>query len=199
MRDRNIRLDRLLWQIEMIALEAEVDRVEDAVQVLEKGDGNTLTVPKTLALSTIIEGETNTTMTKGWTAFRMKFRSPFMLTRILTREKEAIDLAFLTLGTQELLQLMLAGEGSTNGFFSSIQPINDTNPTQRMGIVDTVTDGRIIGWDHRLGLERVVEIGSEVQEMERYARNQTSFLGITENSNFAIFQDEAIKILNTGA
>ena len=197
LRDANVRIDRILVQIELIALQAEADRVEDAVAVLENGDGNANSVPDTLNLTTLIPGETGTTLERGWTSFEMKFKPPFELTRVLTREKEAIDLKFLTTGNNNIIQLTLPNESQGNPFFPTLLPINPITPVTRLGIVETVTDGRILGFDHRLALERLVEVGSEIQEMERFARNQTNFLGITENSAFAIYQPNAIKVLDT--
>ena len=197
LRDSDVRIDRILVQIELIAAQAEADRVEDAVAVLENGDGNTNSVPPKHNLEDIITGETGTTLERGWTAFEMKFKPPFEMTRVLTREKEAIDLKFLTTGNNNIVQLTLPSETGNNPFFPQLQPINPIIPITRLGIVETVTDGHIIGFDHRLAIERVVEAGSEIQEMTRFARNQTNFLGITENSAFAMYQPDAVRVLDT--
>ena len=214
MRDANVRIDRIMVQVELIALQAEADRVEDAVKVLKNGDGNANTVPKTYhgvgtapttAQNAIIPGETGTsTLAKAWTAFEMKFKSPFMLTRVLCREKELIELKFLNTGDNRNMLLELPGRIPGNAFFNTIQPINPIAPVVRAGVVEPINpdDASIldtneyVGFDHRLALERLVEIGSEVQEMARFARNQTNFLGITENSNFAIYQPDAIRLLD---
>lgn len=199
LRDANVRIDRILVQVELIALQAEADRVEDAVAVLEKGDGNPNSVAQVYPLTEVIPDESTTTLERGWTSFEMKFKAPFELTRALAREKEVIDLKYLTTGNNNIVQLTLPEGTQGNPFFPMLQPINPITPVTRVGIVETVTDGRIIGFDHRLALERVVETGSEIQEMTRFARNQTNFLGITENSAFAIYQPNAIKVLNTAA
>ena len=195
MRDNDVRIDRVLFQIELIALESEVDRVDDAVQVLLNGDGNPVTVPVTYHRHNLIHGETTgVDFTRAWLAYTGKFQSPYMLTRVLADESAILNLKTLDLGTRNHLMLNLAG--SHPGIFPSFRPMNDDLvESPRIGIVNEVTAKHYVGFDHRLALERVVEIGSEVQEMARYARNQTNFLGITENSNFAIFQPETVIIL----
>ena len=229
LRNPTTTIDRMLFQIQLIALESEIDLLNDAVYVLRHGDGNeegsTDTRPQVYDRTDPDGGNAGNTKwsinegssagllkEEAWLAFEMQFRSPFMMTRILTRSREALELKRLTLfplsggnttdagySTSEL-QMDL---GARSPFFPTIQPINPNAGVIRMGYLDpqdtdesTLPPGDVIGFDHRLALERVVEVGSEIQEVENFVRSQTTVLVITENSNFAIFQPGAVKILD---
>ena len=235
LRNPTTTIDRLLFQVQMIAAESELDLVEDGIRVLQNGDGNI--TGSTSTIPTYYHGEDSTptthpaSLTYGdgptyniahvypdgsgavgkeelWLAFEMQFQPPFTLTRILTRTKEALELKRLTLfplssASQQELQVDL---GNRSPFFPTIRPINPNAGEIRMGYIEpmgkdaaeknkTLNNGDIIGFDHRLALERVVEVGSEIQEVENFVRSQTTILVLTENSNFAIFQPGAVKTL----
>lgn len=242
LRNPTSTIDRMLFQIQMIALESELDLLEDAIRVLQNGDGNikgsTSTIPTyyhgdstapTAHPASLTYGTSGVTYDidhvypedgsrhgeeigkeERWLAFEMRFQPPFMLNRILTRTAEALELKRLTLfpmsnNSQQELQVDL---GNRSPFFPTIRPINPNAGEVRMGYIEpmgevddtnaknkTLNRGDVIGFDYRLALERLVEVGSEIQEVENFVRSQSTVLVITENSNFAIFQPGAVKLL----
>lgn len=233
LRNPTTTIDRLLFQIQLMALETEVDLLEDSVKALRQGDGNTTGSTDTRpfgyhgsasapamanirgSATYVYPEETADDIGKEerWLAFEMRFRAPFMLTRILSRTREALELKRLTLFpmaggtgsganaqagyTSQELQIDLGGRSP---FFPQLQPINPNAGIIRQGWLDPtdttiLTRNEILGFDHRLALERVVEVGSEIQEVETFVRSQTTVLVITENSGFAIFQPGSTAVL----
>jgi hypothetical protein len=65
----------------------------------------------------------------------------------------------------------------------------------RYGITPDVPADKLVGLDASRALERVIEIGSNIQEIERFARNQTQVLTMTEVEAFAILQPGTVKTL----
>ena len=248
LRNPTTTVDRMLFQIQMIALESENDLLEDAVKVLRQGDGNNDASTDTRPYGYHYNGATRVEMPnirpyrgqdsgtnatdhvipdipsagadiskeEAWMAFEMRFQPPFMLNRVLTRTREALELKRLTLfplaggdsssGSDEAgystseLQMDLGGRSP---FFPTLQPINPNAGVIRMGYLEPSTGndailpaGDVIGFDYRMALERVVEVGSEIQEVENFVRSQTTVLVITENSNFAIFQPGSVAVLD---
>ena len=81
---RRIRVDKLAFFIQWMAVQAEIDKVAAALTILINGDGNSGTAPSTDNLTTLDSGASAGTLTlKGWLAFKMKFVQPYILTTAL--------------------------------------------------------------------------------------------------------------------
>ena len=195
---RRMRVDKLAFYIQWMALQSEIDKVSAAMTVLINGDGNAHTVPTTYNLTTLDSAATAGTLTlKGWLAFKFKFVNPYIVTTALMQEAVALQLALLNTGSANIpLATVPVGQG---GLGTGLTPINQFADTVRYGWTSDAPALNIVAFDRRFALERVTEIGSEISEMERYITNQTQIMTMTEVEGFAGRDGAATKILNVNA
>jgi hypothetical protein len=195
---RRMRVDKLAFYIQWMALQSEIDKVAAALDVLVNGDGNSNTVPVTHNLTALDAAATAGTLSlKGWLAFKMKFVNPYMVTTALMQEAVALQLALLNTGSANIPLVTLPnGQGGLN---TGLSPINQFADNVRYGWTSDAPSLKIVAFDKRFALERVTEIGSEISEMERYITNQTQIMTMTEVEGYAIIDGNATKILNVNA
>ena len=187
---RRVPIDKIGLYVAREAIQVEADRVAQAVDVLINGDGTGTTAADNFTQSTL---DTGTALTvKGWLAFKSKFKPPYVLTHVFAREAELVNLQLLTMPNQNPL-LVQVGDGMGFGGISPLQDLNGA--VVRYGQTDAVPAGVYLGIDQRVALERVTEIGSDIQETMRFIERQTEALFFTENDGFAILDEKANKTL----
>lgn len=229
LRNPTTTIDRLLFQIQLIAMESEIDLVEDAIKVLRNGDGNNSDTTDTRPIYYHAQATAPTSYTnvrkiehvypdgsgavgkeERWQAFEMQFQPPFILNRVITRTKNALQLKRLTLfplsggASSEAgysISELQSDLGARSPFYPTLRPINPNAGEVRLGWIEPSSEvglgaTEVIGFDYRTALERVVEVGSEIQEVENFVRSQSTILVMTENSNFAIFQPGSNAVLD---
>lgn len=185
---RRVPIDKVGIFIAKAALQVESDRVAQAIDVLINGDGNASTAAVNFTQGGL---DTGTTLTvKGWIAFKSKFKPPYTLTHVFAREAELVNLQMLTMPSQNPLYVQVgAGMG-----FGGITPLQDLNgAVVRYGQSDAVGAGVYLGIDQRFALERITEIGSDVQETTNFIERQTTLMTMTENDGFALLDSNANK------
>lgn len=193
---RRMRVDKLAYFIQLMAVQSEIDKVAAVIDVLVNGDGAGGGAPTTINLTTLDSTATAGTLTlKGWLAYKMKFVEPYAVTTALMQEAVALQLALLNTGSANvpLISANLAGLGT------GAAPINMFADAVRYGWTANAPALKIVGWDSRFAVERVTEIGSEISEMERYASNQTQTIYMTEVEGYALLDPGAVKILDVNA
>jgi len=195
---RRMRVDKLAFYIQWMALQSEIDKVSAAMTVLINGDGNASTVPTTHNLTTLDAAATAGTLSlKGWLAFKFKFVNPYIVTTALMQEAVALQLALLNTGSANIpLATVPVGQG---GLGTGLTPINQFADTVRYGWTSDAPALKIVAFDSRFALERVTEIGSEISEFERFITNQTQVMVMTEVEGYAVSDGAATKILNVNA
>jgi hypothetical protein len=195
---RRMRVDKLSYYIQMMAVQAEIDKVVGALDVLINGDGNSNTTPTTHNLTTLDSTATAGTLTlKGWLAFKFKFVQPYVLTTALMQEAVALQLALLNTGSGNIpLATIPSGQGALG---TGLTPINQFADNVRYGWTSDAPSLKIVAFDKRFALERVTEVGSEISEMERFILNQTQVLTFTEVEGYACLDSNGTKILNVNA
>ena len=184
-------VDKIGWFIAKAALQAENDKVERAIDVVINGDGNANTAATVYAHSTL---DTGTTLTaRGWFAFKLKFPDPYTLTHIFGQEGAILNLVTLNTGTaNQMLAVMGAGAG-----FGDLEPIDDRlGSGVRYGHLDIVPTGKYVGIDARYSLERVTEVGAEIQETGAFIERQTRLLTFSEVEGYSVLDPKANAILN---
>lgn len=193
---RRLRIDKLAWFIRQAAIQSEADKVAAALTVLVSGDGNTDTAAATHNLTTLDSAASAGTLTlKGWLAFKMKFVNPYFITTALMQEAVALQLAMLNAGSANV---PLAGL-NMGGMVQSLQPINTTSDGVRYGWTSDAAALTIVGFDRRFALEQLVEIGGNIDEMERFITNQTQVMTMTEVQGFATMDPSACLVLDVNA
>lgn len=191
---RRMRVDKLAYYIQWMAVQSEIDKVAAALAVLIAGDGNSNTAATETEIVTLDATATTDVLTlKAWLAFKMLFAQPYVLTTALMKSDVALQLAMLNTGSANV-PLVAANLG---GLGTGATPINQTSDNVRYGWTSDAPTGKIVGFDNRFALERVTEIGSEISEMERYITNQTQVMVMSEIEGYGILDANATKILDT--
>ena len=190
---RRMRVDKLAFYIQWMALQTEIDKVDAALDVLVNGDGNF--TPQAHNLTTLDPAATAGTLSlKGWLSYKMKFANPYAISTALMQEAVALQLAMLNTGSANVPLLAIpSGQG---GLRTGLTPINTTNDNVRYGWTSDAPSLKIVGFDRRFALERVTEIGSEISEMERYITNQTQIMVMSEVEGYAYIDQYAVRILD---
>lgn len=192
---RRMRVDRLAYQIGLMAIQSEVDKLAAALDVIINGDGNSNSATS-YNLTTLDAAATAGTLTlKGWLAFKLKFANPYMMTTAIMQEAVALQLQLLNMGSANIPYVQVANQGILGG----LVPINKTADNVRFGWTSDAPTLKIVALDARMSLEEVVEIGGEITEMERYIGNQTQKLTMTEVAGFAVLDKYAANILDVNA
>ena len=133
---------------------------------------------------------------KGWLAFKMKFANPYSLTSALTQEDVALQMFLLNTGSANT-PLVSVQQMSGLGAFTSMNP--DLRDNVAVGWTSDAPASKIVGFDRRFAIERVVDIGMTLTEVERFIARQVQLLVMTEAEGYAVIDKNAINILNVNA
>ena len=195
---RRMRVDKLAWYIQWMAVQSEIDKVAGALDVIVSGDGNSGTAATNYNLTTLDSAATAGTLTlDGWLAFKMKFVQPYMLTTVLQTDVITRQLARLNTGSANIPLVTIPG--GQGGLGTGLTPINQFADGVRYGWTSDAPANKIVGFDKMRCLEHVIETGSEISEMERYVVNQTEVMVMSVVEGFAILDSSANKILTVNA
>lgn len=187
---RRARLDKVRFWLQQMALQAEMDRVSEAINILVSGDGNSGTAATNWRAKTDFDSTaTGKTITlKAYLNYKLKFFPLYRLSHIFGTEADILKLLLLNVGDSD--QMAYLGDPTAAPGYD-----NMLRDGVRYGITADVPADKLVGLDARSALERVIEIGSNIQEIERFARNQTQVLTMTEVEAFAILQPGTVKTL----
>lgn len=189
---RRLRVDRLAWFFQGLAVQAEKDKVVTALDVMVNGDGNAGTAAEVFALSDLDPDANGQLTLKAWIAYKMKWKAPYMLTHTLMQEDVAIKLAMLNTGSGNLL----LSEANIGNLGMMLTPMNAFADGVRYGWLEEAPAGMIVGYDRRWAIERATEIGSNISESDRFIGNQTQAITMTENEGYGVNDKHAVKILD---
>lgn len=190
---RRMRVDKLAFYIQWMAVQTEIDKVAAAMDILINGDGNSGTAATTSNLTTLDPAATAGTLTiKGWESFKMLFERPYVLTTALMQKAVALQLILLNTGSANIPL-------PTVRLADTLTLINQLAEGVRYGYTSDAPTLKIVGLDKRVALEMITEIGADIAEMERAAKNQTETLYLSEVMGFAINDKNATRILDVNA
>lgn len=199
---RRERLDRIARMIQLMAVQAEIDKLAAVIDVLVNGDGNTSTTPTSYNLTTLdTDADAGTLTLKGWLAFLGKFKNPYIATHALAQEAIALQIKLLNAGSANLPTGAVLVNGGAS-LAPSIRPINRTlSPVIGLGETDDAPADKIVAIDRRVAVERLFEIGADIQENETYVSRQTQAVFFTEVEGYQVGSGNAngTKILNVAA
>lgn len=188
---RGMRLDKVAYHIALMAVQAEVDKVAAALDILINGDGNSnaATEYELAGAGGLDPAATAGTLSlKGWLAFKMKFANPYVITHALMQDAVALQLQLLTVSNSNV-QLV-------NGALGQITRINQFADGVRYGWMAEAPALKIVGYDRRMALESITEVGAQISEVDRFISNQTELLTFSEVQGFAILDKNATKVLD---
>jgi hypothetical protein len=187
---RRSRIDKVRLWLAQEALRNEMDKISEAINTLVSGDGNTSTAADAWRAKTDFDAlATGKTITlSAWWQFRMKFAPVFQMTHVVGAAADITKLALLNIGTSGMPVYM-------------VDPRASAGTTGRLadgtiyGITADVPADKLVGIDARQALERVTEIGSNIEEIERWAQSQVQILVLSEVEAFAVLTQGATKTL----
>jgi hypothetical protein len=196
---RRVPLDIVALLVQRIAIQSDVDKIPKIMNIMINGDGNANTAATSYNLTTLDTGATaNNPTLRSYLAYRMKFKNPYRLTTLLAQEDALLNLAMVpvsatgqggaVLGANGIGQINIGGQaggslaGSVDGY-----------------VVDDAPTGVVVGFDKNLAIERIVEVGSTIQEMQRWMQNQTEELFLTEVEGYRVFDGRATILFNEAA
>lgn len=194
---RRQRIDLVGLHIARIAIQAEIDRVAAGISVMVSGDGNTGTAATNFNLSALDAAATIPTPTiKAYLTFKLKWLNPYVMTHVLVQSDVGVALQLLNTGTANIplarIQVPLG-----LGEFTIINP--QLADRVRFGVTTDAPASTIVGFDARFALERVVEVGSDIAEVDRFVTRQVNRIVITVVEGFIVLDSFATKTLTLTA
>lgn len=194
---RRLPIDQFALYIQLLAVQAEVDKVATVLDIMVNGDGNSGTAATNYNLTTLDSAAVAGTLTlKGWLAFKMKFANPYMLRRALETEATALQMFLLNVGSAN----WPLTQAYPNDFGGQFTPIN---PGFRDGVATGWTSDApaltIVGWDNRFAIKRLTEVGSNIAETDRWIQNQVNMLALSEVEGYTVMDTGAVKTLSVNA
>lgn len=200
---RRQRLDRIAMEIALMAIQAEVDKVSTVLDIIVNGDGNANTSATNYNLTTLDPLASASSPTppynltvRGWLNFKAQFAQPYVLTTAIVQRDVAVALQMLNMGSANVMLTQIQ-QASGFGGFEAINPALRDNVA--LGWTQDAVPLKVTGFDARRAVERVVEIGSNIQEVERHATTQTQDLVMTEVEGYDILDPFATAVLNVAA
>lgn len=191
---RRMPIDKVAFHLGRIATQAETDKVATVVDVIVNGDGNSNGATSYNLTALDSSATAGTLSLKGWLAFKMKFANPYMATHALAQEAVALQMMMLNMGSANVPTAVYSN------VFGAFQPINPgLSDAVRLGWTSDAPSLKIVALDSRFAVERVVEVGSNISEVEKWTLRQTETITMSEVEGYAIFDSGATKILDVNA
>jgi hypothetical protein len=194
---RRSRIDKIAKQIQLIGQQASRDEVLDVLDVIKDGDGNDnkAEIYKNRTLDS--DATAGTLSQNALISFLLKF-FPYKCNTMIANEAgllQVLALLFPASTASQLVALLVGGMAlptrvqMPQGLFAQFVLLYD--PT--LEVVNA--HPAIYGLDSRYSIEKIIEIGSDIQEADRFITNQTQVLTISENAGFCKIMPEASAIL----
>lgn len=184
---RRLRIDVVALHIQLMSIQAQVDEVAAVIDVIVNGDGNSGTAATVYNLTDLdpdaVAGEGITL--EAWLAFKQKFANPFRLGVALVRDNVEIDLRTLNVGTANIPYAVFSSAAALGGFTAMNDRLGDG---VRLGVTADAPADKIVGIDERFAVERVIEIGSDIEELARFIENQSQLMTFSINEGFGNWQ-----------
>ena len=194
---RRQRIDLLRLHIQQLAAQTEADKVSAAMDVLVSGDGNSGTAATSYNLTTLDSAAVAGTLSlKGWLAFKMKFANPYMLTTALANEDVALQMQLLNVGSANV-PLVSVQAASGFGGFTAINPGLRDNVA--LGWTADAPSLKIVAFDRRFALLYLTEVGSDIEEITRWATRQVQGVVMSEVNGFGVLNASGTKVLDVNA
>lgn len=189
---RRTRIDKIALWMAQVAITTEMDRISHAIKVLVDGDGNSGTAATNWRAKTDLDSAaTGKTVTlKAYQGFKLKFAPTHQMTHLVGVEGDLLKVLLLSIGTGGDNQGLTLG--AVDQPWGSGMMLRDG---VKIGLTADVPTDKLVGLDASAALEWVFEVGSNIEEVERFARKQTQTITISEVEAFVVFDQNATKTL----
>ena len=195
---RRMKIDMITRHIKRIAIQTAKEKVNEILTVIKNGDGNNnaaATFDLEDFLASPASGATISFNAEVLLRFLMEF-DPFPCNTLIATKDAFIKLVLAqipNLNTAELLRLLATGVSSGITFNAPQMPTGVVRLFWHDGVL---TGNQIAAINSEYAIEQVTEIGSDIREADRFIKNQTQILTISENTGYAKMFNEATKVLD---
>ncbi len=198
---RRASLSLVQLVLSQILLQSRVDDFADIINILINGDDHASPAnpASTDSLTTLDTSASAGTLTyKGYLKFGNKFR-PYRMTAAIGSIETILQVILCAKPSTDPIQLLslLQSKGQVLG--EGIKIINPVWQNVNLIIHDDVPSSKLVGLDKRFALEKIVEIGADLQETDKLIDTQFNKIVLSESSNFSKLFTPACRILNINA
>lgn len=190
---RRARLDKLAFWIERSVFQREQDKVAWALEVITNGDGNANGA--TVDALTVLDPTTSVGVLTldAWLTWKENFGDAYGLKLAIMRPSTKIKLLTMDIGTTNTLYAETMDLGSVRERNGHVADDVD------IASYTSAPANSIIGLDTSVGLEHVIEVGSDIEESVNYITNQSQVIVMSEVEGFAVLDKRGARILNLNA
>jgi len=184
-----------------ILLQNRVDDFADVINVLVNGDDHASPAnPATTSnLTTLDPGTAAGTLSyKGYLKFGNVFR-PYRMNVGIGNIDTILKVILCAKPTTDPIQLLSLLQSKQAKLGEGITLVNPAWGMVKLIIHDDVGDDLLIGLDKRYALEKVVEIGADLQETDKLIREQFTEIVLSDCSNLSKIFTAACRILDINA
>lgn len=184
-----------------ILLQNRVDDFADVINVLVNGDDHASPAnPATTSnLTTLDPGTAAGTLSyKGYLKFGNVFR-PYRMNVGIGNIDTILKVILCAKPTTDPIQLLSLLQSKQAKLGEGITLVNPAWGIVKLIIHDDVGDDLLIGLDKRYALEKVVEIGADLQETDKLIREQFTEIVLSDCSNLSKIFTAACRILDINA
>ena len=189
---RRMSLELFERHINRIGTEAANNKVSEILAVIKDGDGNNNAAPKHKAKD--FDSAFNTALTKtAWIKFLLKFY-PYGCDTVVANEDGLLQILEVLYPASTVASKMdeLLAKGLNVSTTLPQDLVVNTTLLYNPGIDKIGGKEAIYGLNRSNTIEEIFEVGSTISEADKFIRNQTQILTISENSGFRkIFKDGA--------
>ncbi len=197
---RRLRIDLFALHISRIALQAMLDKSQEALDVGINGDGNSNPATNynltTLDPSTVAGKLTYS----AWLRWALKLY-PYQLKTVVGGEAELLSVLTLQFpNINPLMLLSMVNQAATQGPVNAkIQLAQDIWTSIRLVYLQSAPSNVLFGIDRDMALEMVIEIGASLTETDRVISKQYNEIAISEVVGFGQLIPQAISTLTLNA
>jgi len=193
---RRMQLDRFAMHLQLLAIQAQADKVNTALDVVVNGDGNSGTTPTNSNLTALDTAAVAGTLTlKGFLAWKMQWANPYLCNVVLGREADVLQVLLLNMGSANAPFLSIAGAFGIGG----VTPINSGLGPVQIGWTSSAPSLKLVGIDNRFAVEMITEVGASLTETDKIISSQRNEIVMTEVVGFCIIDANANKTLDINA
>jgi hypothetical protein len=190
---RRTKIDKVAFWVQRTAIQQEVDKVAQAIDVLTNGDGNGNAA--TVHNQTVLHPSSPAgTMTfEAWLQFKESFGDAYVMDLALMRSASKVELLMLNTGNAYNMAYTIAQMGGVNDVNGRLGDVVDV--ASYSGIAADI----IVGIDTSAALEHVMEIGSSITETAKFVTRQSDVMVMSEVEGFAVLDENATHVYNVNA
>jgi len=196
---RRMTIDRFALHLALLAVQAEVDKVKTAIDVIVNGDGNTTPAVTAATNHNLLTLDTDAVAgaptLKGYLAWMMQWGSPYACNVVLAKQTHALELLMCNAGTANVLFGQVVGMFGIGG----VTPISGQLGPVRLGWDAQCPTETWVGIDNRFAIEMVTEIGASLTETDKIISRQFNEIVMTESIGFAVLDPNSSKTLTLNA